>query len=316
MADAQYDAGFDDSEHGELSGLMAGLLHWIGAVSSVALVGGLLYWGYELTMRDVAEIPVVRALEGPARVQPDDPGGQLASHQGLAVNTVQSEGEAEGPAPRIVLAPDAIEIPTEDIVIGAAPEAVEDPQIATAAPIEQPLTEVPDGMSEADRTQALADALAENTQTSPAADDSNPAALEIATIARSIPGVSQSPRPDLRPKITRVSFDQSEAVSAAVAAALNLAAVETDPSALAPGTRLVQLGAFDTREAAEAAWDDISVQFSDYMEGKQRVVQQTESGGRNFFRLRAAGFDGLSASRRFCAVLVAKNAVCIPILAR
>ena len=35
---------------------------------------------------------IVRAMEGPSRVQPDDPGGQTASHQGLAVNAVQSDG--------------------------------------------------------------------------------------------------------------------------------------------------------------------------------------------------------------------------------
>ncbi len=320
MADAHYDAGYggnSSNSDGIQTGVMAASLHWFGALSSVALVAGLLYWGYELTVRDVANVPVIRALDGPARVQPEDPGGQLASHQGLAVNNVQSAGEAEGPAPRIVLAPSPVELSEDDIVVGAAPASDEAAPVQStqAAPAEDEVLQQARA-----RAEALAEELAQGVE---ALDPLAPVedAPEVEVISQAIPGVKQSPRPGIRPQAARaqttsVSFDQSAAVSAAVAAALNLGSVEVDPASLAPGTRLVQLGAFDDRETAEAAWDKISAQFSDYMGDKQRVIQQTESGGRTFFRLRAAGFDGLSSSRRFCAVLVAKNAVCIPILAR
>jgi hypothetical protein len=40
------------------------------------------------------------------------------------------------------------------------------------------------------------------------------------------------------------------------------------------------------------------------------------SGGSEFFRLRAHGFDNLDASRRFCTALVAQNAACIPATVR
>lgn len=96
------------------AGAMARVANFIGAASSIALVVGLGVWGYQLAVRDVSNVPVIRALEGPARVQPEDPGGQLAQHQGLSVNSVQSEGSAAGPAPRVILAPDPIDLTDAD----------------------------------------------------------------------------------------------------------------------------------------------------------------------------------------------------------
>ena len=80
---------------------MVGGLQWafgLGAVVSLALVAGLGVWGYKLTVRDVSGVPVVRALEGPMRVLPTDPGGKLATHQGLAVNAVQADSGIEASA--------------------------------------------------------------------------------------------------------------------------------------------------------------------------------------------------------------------------
>ena len=52
------------------------------------------------------------------------------------------------------------------------------------------------------------------------------------------------------------------------------------------------------------------------MGGKARVIQEAESGGRTFYRLRAMGFDDINDARRFCSVLVAENADCIPVTTR
>ena len=52
------------------------------------------------------------------------------------------------------------------------------------------------------------------------------------------------------------------------------------------------------------------------MEGKRRVIQEASRGGRTFYRLRAMGFEDLSDARRFCAVLLADNADCIPVTTR
>ncbi|PKP63650.1 MAG: SPOR domain-containing protein, partial [Alphaproteobacteria bacterium HGW-Alphaproteobacteria-8] len=47
----------------------------LGAVVSLAVLGAVVVWAYNLGVRDAADVPVVRAVEGPARMRPDDPGG-------------------------------------------------------------------------------------------------------------------------------------------------------------------------------------------------------------------------------------------------
>ena len=46
-----------------------------GRSSRLALVVGIGVWGYKLLVRDVSGVPVVRAVEGPMRIQPENPGG-------------------------------------------------------------------------------------------------------------------------------------------------------------------------------------------------------------------------------------------------
>lgn len=86
----------------------------VGAAVSMALIVGLGVWGYRLMVRDVSGVPVIRAMSDTARMVPDDPGGQLAMHQGLAVNSVTADGSAKPPADRLVLAPRAIGLTDED----------------------------------------------------------------------------------------------------------------------------------------------------------------------------------------------------------
>ena len=46
------------------------------------------------------------------------------------------------------------------------------------------------------------------------------------------------------------------------------------------------------------------------------MVQKATSGGRTFYRLRAMGFADIADARRFCAVLAAEKAECIPVTLR
>ena len=52
------------------------------------------------------------------------------------------------------------------------------------------------------------------------------------------------------------------------------------------------------------------------MTDKARVIEQAQSGGKVFYRLRAHGFRDISDARRFCAALVAEEIGCIPVLQR
>ena len=108
----------------------------------------------------------------------------------------------------------------------------------------------------------------------------------------------------------------SSSASVILASARVSPTLDVDPDTLPPGTRLAQLGAYDTPDIARSEWDRLYARFGDYMEGKNRVIQQASSGGRTFYRLRAMGFDDLSDARRFCSALVAENADCIPVASR
>jgi hypothetical protein len=89
-----------------------------------------------------------------------------------------------------------------------------------------------------------------------------------------------------------------------------------DAATLAPGTRLVQLGAFPGSGDAVKQWNALERRFGDLMADKSRVVQKAEAGGRAFYRLRAYGFKGDADARRFCAALAAEGAICVPVVLR
>ncbi|MCK8462687.1 SPOR domain-containing protein [Aliiroseovarius sp. S1339] len=309
-------------------GGLGSALNYAGAALSLALIVGLGVWGYKLAVRDVTGIPVVRALEGPMRVQPENPGGQSAAHQGFAVNDVQSEGQAAAPADRLVLAPAPDELAEEDMTAEVSARADTAPgaalplhEASAIVPAPKPTAVDPVAAALAIAKQIAADAeplsgeaLDEAVVASVAQPTVPDAASEASVpkiIPASVPGVRKSPRPSGRPADldTRV---------AAAPAATNATATVTDvaPDKIAVGTRLVQLGAFDSADVARAEWDKLSVRFEDYLSGKSRVIQQAKSGGKTFYRLRVMGFDDLADARRFCSVLMAAKAACIPVVTR
>lgn len=315
---------YDAPARGPVSSVMNG----VGAVLSVALVLGLGVWGYQLAMRDVTEVPVIAALEGPMRIQPDNPGGEDAEHQGLAVNNVAADGAAEGPARQLVLAPPAERLDENDAPavsasqIEATPTAEagdSQPKLGTA-PIEASAS--PDDVEAAAR--AMADQIAAGAapltgeeadlSMTPEAEERVLAAARSGNIVQpSVPGVAASPRPKARPSnlVTRASASPS---SDALLAATQEATREVAPSDIPAGTRLVQLGAFDTEDVARAEWDQLNGRFAEYLDGKSRVIEKAQSGGKTFYRLRAMGFDDLSEARRLCSALMAGNASCIPVV--
>jgi len=283
------------------------LASWAGAIVSLGLVVGAGVWGYKLLVRDVTGIPVVRAIDGPMREQPDDPGGLQAAHQGLSVNNVAAEGTAAAPADRLVLAPPPIQLDTNDapadpnqsaaLVVPPAPaEENSEPRtesITSLAPIQS--NDVDNAID-----QVLASVTAETVET-PAAQ-SEPAPRQVTE------GLGTSLRPKLRPA--------KRSAPAPVEVASAAQNIEVAAGTLPAGTRLVQLGAFASAEIARAEWDKLQGKFGDYLSDKQRVVQKAESGGRTFYRLRAMGFADLSDARRLCSALKAENADCIPVVTR
>lgn len=310
MADVdfeEFDSGLDG---GHVRARM--IQRWMnigGAASSLALVIGLGVWGYQIAVRDVMGIPIVRALEGPMRIAPENPGGEVADHQGLSVNDVAAVGVATPVPDSLVLAPRPVDLSAEDGP-GLAPAATE---VAAVPATDTPVPSAP--AAPAPTVSPLGDALAP-TEVVALADDLAAAATApepaVPVAAPVVPGgIGASLRPMPRPGSLNVAT-----LSAPVAAALSVAAKEIDPATLETGTRLVQLGAYDSADMARAEWDRLAGQFGELLAEKSRVIQAAQSGGRTFYRLRAHGFEGEDDARRFCSALIAENAACIPVAHR
>lgn len=316
------------------------LVNVAGAVMSLALMAGVGVWGYKLLSRDVTGVPVVRAVEGPMRIAPDDPGGRPADHQGLAVNDVAAQGSAAAPADRLVLAPQPVRLmdedqpqtgqaPTEPTVIAtslpAPSQTPVQPSDSVTALVDQLTRGVEPLLPSADKNEEevvarletptapppptlTEDTASNEPEDDPATPESEPETIEVAALTG--PGLARSLRPKSRP--AQDGIDPVKAVLTDPATGL----VDLDPDTLPAGTRLAQLGAYDSADVARSEWDRLNGRFADYMEGKRRVIQEASRGGRTFYRLRAMGFEDLSDARRFCAVLLADNADCIPVTTR
>ena len=282
---------------------LAPLVNWAGAALSLGLIIGAGVWGYKLLVRDVTGVPVVRAVEGPMRIQPENPGGRQAAHQGLAVNQIAAEGTAAKPADRFVLAPPPIELGEID----AAPVAKKkQPDIVAPPPL---------ATDEIVDVEAFAAKIAEDIQPLSVPEPVKVAAPEVVAqddAEKVEGGLGRSLRPRLRPAALATSA--SEPAPDAVARADTSAVDEV--SEVPAGTRMVQLGAYASAEIARSEWDKFTTRFGDYLGDKTRVIQKAQSGGRTFYRLRAMGFADLSDARRLCSALKAQNADCIPVTAR
>jgi hypothetical protein len=291
------------------------LTNLTGALVSLALVVGVAVWGYKLFVRDVSGIPVVRAVAGDMRVRPEEPGGQLARHQGLSVNTVTALGASEKRAEELRLAPRPVDLADEDqpmpqitqavSAADRAPEAVQKPGAPGAQDIAAALESGNVDNLVAQMTNGIAPMENLTGESAPVlASVVTQTGAEVLTGE----GMRVSLRPSLRP--------QGHAVSPAGTPAAANAGLDLESASLPTGTRLVQLGAFDTPEIARAQWDGLAARFAPFMEGKQRIVMEAKSGGRTFYRLRAHGFADIGDARRFCSALVAESVDCIPVVTR
>ena len=327
MADVDFDdfdGAYDQAWSGASGrhGRVSRIINLAGAACSVALVVGLGWWGYKLAVRDVMGVPVVRAMEGPMRIAPENPGGEVADHQGLAVNTVAALGTAAPPPDRLVLAPRPVELSLDDTpglaALTAAPEQVTP---ASAAPAIQPLASPAPMPAAAPQFSAMQpetlgpdpDAVAQALAEALAAPLEDGIVVEEASAETA---ASTTVRPRARPVTAGDPSLPAPSGTLALSgpeSAPTPGAAEIDPALIPSGTRLVQLGAFDTADQARAEWVKLSNQFGPLMDGKALVVQAAESGGRTFFRLRAHGFADETEARGFCTTLLGQNASCIPV---
>jgi hypothetical protein len=115
----------DEPLAGRAAGRAGAMMRLAGGAVSLALMVGVGVWGYRLFVRDMTGIPVVRAMAGPMREAPAEPGGQIALHTGLAVNAVAALGEAAPPEDVLMLAPATAGLAPEDMEVQSMAEAGE-----------------------------------------------------------------------------------------------------------------------------------------------------------------------------------------------
>ncbi|MRX50806.1 SPOR domain-containing protein [Paracoccus sp. S-4012] len=328
------------------AGRVARLLNYLGALVSVALMVGLAVWGYRLVTRDVSGVPVIVALEGEARVAPENPGGDMGDGKGLAVNAVAA-GTGPAEVGQVAIAPPSASLTDEDVAMGELGATERAPGVLSELAPEAPFTPVV-ALADAEAARLAAEAEAEAvalTETAPIDADETGAlallgpdgepltetptqaeAIELAVAEAATPVVAASPRPVPRPmRMTRVaSADPAVALAASTPPPPPAAAAEPAPAAapaaapvirqsdLPSGAMVVQIGAFDSDAIARSEWDRVAGRNGGLFSGKSQLVQQTEKGGRTFWRLRVAGFDTPADARGFCESLKAAGTDCIP----
>ena len=261
----------------------------VGAFISFAVFIGVISWGAQTLMRDSSGVPVVRALEGPSRMAPVNPGGVPASHQGLTVNQVSSSQKTVLVGELLQLAPGPINLQIDDL------------------PIVKQIINETTGLLELKKTDVLE---IESAIVEPSTD-SDEIIVKLASILTSSTLSSLAPEaPNVmlnassRPQVRPNSWLQTNLPRK----------VATRGGEVPLGTLMVQLGAFSDENTALEAWKRLSERYGDYFVGKEATILNGKIAEQEIYRLRVYGFNDINESRRLCTALHGQNAECYPVV--
>ena len=284
------------------------VFYWVGAALSLSLLTGAIGWSYQLIVRDISQIPIVRAQLGPLRVAPDDPGGLTAANQGLSV-TQLAVNERPLLSDEIFLAPAAEVLSEENVVLQISEE---NSSITNKEKFDTLEVSTENSLDFKILPEQNATGLASNNEAVLSTAAFSPKKLEIenaVSLALSLTNEVDSSFNSLRPKIRPVVLNQIQTDNIAQSVANELVVT------LPVGSAVVQLGAFESKSLAQIEWQRLEALLGSVLTSKNMVIQKAESGGKVFYRLRAFGFDDLSDARQFCSAVNDKVA-CIPVVTR
>ena len=282
--------------------------YWVGAALSLSLLTGAIGWSYQLIVRDINQIPIVRAQLGPLRVAPDDPGGLTAANQGLSV-TQLAVNERPLLSDEIFLAPAAEVLSEENVALQISEE---NSSITNKEKFDTLEVSTENSLDLKILPEQNATGLASNNEAVLSTAAFSPKKLEIenaVSLALSLTNEVNSSFNSLRPKIRPVVLNQIQTDNIAQSVANELVVT------LPVGSAVVQLGAFESKSLAQIEWQRLEALLGSVLTSKNMVIQKAESGGKVFYRLRAFGFDDLSDARQFCSAVNDKVA-CIPVVTR
>ena len=282
--------------------------YWVGAALSLSLLTGAIGWSYQLIVRDINQIPIVRAQLGPLRVAPDDPGGLTAANQGLSV-TQLAVNERPLLSDEIFLAPAAEVLSEENVALQISEE---NSSITNKENFDTLEVSTENSLDLKIFPEQNATGLASNNEAVLSTAAFSPKKLEIenaVSLALALTNEVNSSFNSLRPKIRPVVLNQIQTDNIAQSVANELVVT------LPVGSAVVQLGAFESKSLAKIEWQRLEALLGSVLTSKNMVIQKAESGGKVFYRLRAFGFDDLSDARQFCSAVNDKVA-CIPVVTR
>ena len=284
------------------------IFYWAGAALSLSLLTGAIGWSYQLIVRDINQIPIVRAQLGPLRVAPDDPGGLTAANQGLSV-TQLAVNEKPLLSNEIHLAP-AAEIlnsehlalqVTEDVKSNTDDGAFEIKKVNAENSIN--LKEVSNEI-EVDTGSKKEVVLSKVAFSQKKIEIENAVSLALSITDDPVDSLTLL-RPKIRPMISRLNNKSTgdQLVNNELISKLPI------------GSAVVQLGAFENKNLAKSEWQRFEKLLGSILFSKKMIVQKAESGGKIFYRLRALGFDDISDARQFCSA-ISDRVACIPVVTR
>jgi hypothetical protein len=317
-----------------------GLRRAAGAALFVLLVIGMAVWAWRLGTRDAADVPIIRAMESPARVQPEEPGGLQASHQGLEVNSVLGGIPAPVPereaAPRVVPPPVALQEedgPQGELVLAVPdfptvslsddggdlrmPVQEEGPAFLVGRDAEAPAPDTSDEVAAlvaaalGERAEDADDAAAAAPGPRPRGRPAGHVVRATAPASAPAPASTEVRTAAASPAATPAASPATAPARPAPAAAAPAPPVEV--TRLNPGTRLVQLGAFDSEAMARQTWGQLVGRHGDLLGSKSLYLERATHNARVFYRLRVAGFQNTDQTRMLCESLRARGVDCIPV---
>ena len=284
------------------------IFYWTGTALSLCLLAGAIGWSYQLIVRDINQIPIVRAQLGPLRVAPENPGGLTAANQGLSV-TQLAVNEKPLLSNEIHLAP-AAEILNEDNLALQITEDVKSNKDDQTFESREVNAENSLSLTVLSNEIEVDYGSKEEAVLSQAAFSQKKMEIENAvSLALSIANNPVALPTSLRPKIRPMVFLSNNKTNVDLVASNEI--IYEPPT----GSALVQLGAFESKNLAKSEWQRFEKLLGSILISKKMVVQKAESGGKIFYRLRASGFDNISDARQFCTAISDKVA-CIPVVTR
>ncbi len=284
------------------------IFYWTGAALSVFLMVGAIGWSYQLIIRDINQIPIVRAQLGPLRVAPEDPGGLTAANQGLSV-TQLAVNEKPLLSNEIRLAPAAEILNAEHLSLQVTQDVKSNLDDGTFE-IKEVNAENSINLKEVSTEIGADTILKDEVVLSEAVFSQKKIEIENAvSLALSITDDPAASLTLMRPKIRPVTLQKDNKITGDQI-------VTNEPLfELTKGSAVVQLGAFDSKNLAKSEWQRFEKLLGSILIAKKMIVQEAESGGKIFYRLRAAGFNDISDARQFCTAISDKVA-CIPVVTR